>query len=482
MKSTKSHSILAASVAILSLFTPPSSAVAHSFVVAGRSIETAIPLPQSYFGFATDGNTADGSEVWRTIKTTITVSSNLSFKMKIAFPDGVFETTGVFDENTSWNSNPGIAKYASAPFLEGEVGYGLFLDLVTGQVHMKYGRSLAGGQYSGGGYYWINGGGEPIDARFPSSFDGNSDDCIKADSAARLSVYFSKTKAFTARTGFGSVGGSFQGTLDENDVFKGTTLGAGGKEIEVYLFLNKDGVLEAKLGEFSFHVNPRATKDSRKGSYTFRAPRGDTYGSCRLTSSGAVTMQGHFADGTPYSTGTYVTADGEIPLYARLYRNTYASPGAVGFLTLLRDEQKSCSGEVRWIRPEGAVRKPAMNFKEINELVSLKGCALTALMDTTRDTAIIFENNEINEWRAVDLSGAAFDISGRGAGASFPTDIGQFAMRTNTRTGQVSGSVVVKKTKQTAGKSTTFSGVMVQGEGVSGVYRDESGSGLFFMK
>jgi len=78
------------------------------------------------------------------------------------------------------------------------------------------------------------------------------------------------------------------------------------------------------------------------------APGGSGYGTVTVNNSGNLQFSGTLGDGTKVSQGTFVSADGQWPLYSTLY----SQKGSIlGFLTFTNEPTDDLSGLVNWFKP-----------------------------------------------------------------------------------------------------------------------------------
>jgi len=183
------------------------------------------------------------------------------------------------------------------------------------------------------------------------------------------SIKVSKKGTFSAKMYFGNILYSMKGQFDQNGQYSDVITPRNGSPATVSLqlvsTLSGGHKLEGDVtvvGEQAAYVS--AVKSGSTGSlagvYTIlvlsdeeesSAPQGHGYAMMTVTSVGTVKLKGLLGDGTKWSAKCSVTPDGEMPLYAVLYKET----GSLGGLIRFRNVAgiSDCDGEVHWRKPGG---------------------------------------------------------------------------------------------------------------------------------
>ncbi len=113
-----------------------------------------------------------------------------------------------------------------------------------------------------------------------------------------------------------------------------------GEEIATVVVV-KAGNTRAVAGRYTLLIPSKESESSQA--------QGHGYASMWLHTRGRAKVKGLLGDGSKWMAACYVTTDGEMPLYANLYKST----GLLGGLISFRDiaEVSDCDGNVNWYRP-----------------------------------------------------------------------------------------------------------------------------------
>ncbi|MBT8037288.1 MAG: hypothetical protein KJO21_07055 [Verrucomicrobiae bacterium] len=180
------------------------------------------------------------------------------------------------------------------------------------------------------------------------------------------SIKVSKSGKLTAKMYFGNVSYSLKGLFDQNGQYSGLITPKKGSPATVNLQLvsTSEGgdKIEGTVVVGNQTSNVGAVKSgatgSQAGGYTIlilgdegetTAPQGHGYALMTVTSVGTVKMKGLLGDGSKWTAKCYVTPDGEMPLYAALYRKAGSLGGLVRFRNV--DGVSDCDGAVHWHKP-----------------------------------------------------------------------------------------------------------------------------------
>ncbi|MHA3770842.1 choice-of-anchor tandem repeat GloVer-containing protein [Verrucomicrobiota bacterium sgz303538] len=89
---------------------------------------------------------------------------------------------------------------------------------------------------------------------------------------------------------------------------------------------------------------------TQQGTYY---PQGDGFALLEVGANGAAKLVGRLGDGTAFSAGTLLLADGSLPFYLDAYtKRVGASGGISGKLRFANTEESDVSGELVWIKPK----------------------------------------------------------------------------------------------------------------------------------
>lgn len=87
----------------------------------------------------------------------------------------------------------------------------------------------------------------------------------------------------------------------------------------------------------------------------FFFPQGDGFSTVTVKRSGSVSLAGQLADGTRFSAGGQLRADGSLPLFAQLYRKRGGLAGELAFANLSDSDWSGT--DLLWVRPEIETQK-----------------------------------------------------------------------------------------------------------------------------
>jgi len=177
------------------------------------------------------------------------------------------------------------------------------------------------------------------------------------------SIKVSKTGKLSAKMYFGNTSYSIKGLFDQNGRYSGLATSSSGSDVTVTLQLvrtSADGykiegsVAVGELIAKVFAVKSGAT-GAQAGNYTLLilaesvASMGHGYATMKVTSVGAAKIKGLLGDGSKWTAKCYLTPDGEMPMYAPLYRKTGSLSAVIRFRNVAGISD--CDGELTWHRP-----------------------------------------------------------------------------------------------------------------------------------
>jgi len=91
------------------------------------------------------------------------------------------------------------------------------------------------------------------------------------------------------------------------------------------------------------------TMDLPADSSNSSAPQGDGTATVKIAKSGQVLINGTLADGTKFTTTSFINTDGQIVLYVPLYKKTGALSGALSFAS---STSTNFNGTLTWDHPQ----------------------------------------------------------------------------------------------------------------------------------
>ena len=161
-----------------------------------------------------------------------------------------------------------------------------------------------------------------------------------------------------------------------------------------------NGAWTAGITAYESIFNARTNPSPFAGKYTLaiygpsdgnpQHPQGNGYGTVTVNTSGQLIFHGTLADGTQFTEGTTISADGEWPLYATLYGGRGQLLGWVDFTNA---SQSDLSGNLSWIKlPVVNSRSYAAGFN-LNPLLQgsqfTAGTAKTPLLDFSNGVLVL---------------------------------------------------------------------------------------------
>jgi hypothetical protein len=185
------------------------------------------------------------------------------------------------------------------------------------------------------------------------------------------SGYFTETLAgqgtFSGKIILAGKSQPFSGRFTTNGSFSTSIPRSGAESVSMSLQLNfGDNSLSGELSNSQFVAELQAnrkvfapTNPAPQSAFRYTvsipgsddsttSPGGSAYGTVTVNSSGGLQFSGTLGDGTKVSQGTFVSADGQWPLYSTLY----SQKGSIlGFLTFTNEPTDDLSGLISWFKP-----------------------------------------------------------------------------------------------------------------------------------
>jgi hypothetical protein len=220
---------------------------------------------------------------------------------------------------------------------------------------------------------------------------------------------------------------------------------------------------DALAGQYTLLIDPEATPAS---------PQGTGFAAVKIKPSGAVTLNGRLADGTPFHSAAYLHTDQSFPIYAGLYAGGFASRGSlrgtVQFPSAAPLLVGDASGLLGWFKPR---RLRDASFPEGFELS--RAALLAHYQPPTGGTRVLALDPVPENGRTVLDQGGftaidqVFTLPPSNTAAVSPPNVSQLTLHLAASTGLFRGTFL----HPTTGQVTRFSGAVVQA--------DASGSGYF---
>jgi hypothetical protein len=170
---------------------------------------------------------------------------------------------------------------------------------------------------------------------------------------------------FTAKLNFEGLQLPFKGSFSQSGAYSTTFILAGGIQLGVNLTDDKDGNLTGTIW-YNGETYPIAgsvasvARSVQGGAYAFTIspsqspapasdPDGSGYGTMQVRSTGEVSITGKLADGTNFSTSSWVTSGTSVPIYIDLYKPAGGSIGGTVFFDEIPGVS-DCQGTLVWTK------------------------------------------------------------------------------------------------------------------------------------
>ncbi|MBT8038369.1 MAG: CAP domain-containing protein [Verrucomicrobiae bacterium] len=282
------------------------------------------------------------------------------------------------------------------------------------------------------------------------------------------SIKVSKSGKLSAKMTYGNVSYSLKGMFDENGQYSGVITPKSGSPASVDLQLVTTSAgsykVEGTVIVGSETANVVAVKSGINtpytGAYTIlvlgeadepSAPQGHGYALMAVSSKGTVKVKGLLGDGSKWTAKCLVTSDGEMPLYAALYRKT----GSLGGLVRFRNVAgiSDCDSEVHWSKPgEFSLQRSLIGSRYLNT----GGRLLAGASDATPNVEMQIEESEV------------FDLEWGSTNKIKYAGLEKIKVKVSTKNGQIKGSFVNGSDK------AKMAGVIFQ--------KQDLGAGLLYSK
>jgi hypothetical protein len=307
--------------------------------------------------------------------------------------------------------------------------------------------------------------------------DTNQDlDLVRQESSGAFTVSTTKKSKYTGSLQIGSTRYSFHGILDPDGCATNTIhrhgasdltlqlqLGAGSQAEQAFGHLT-DGIWTATLGGDRAVFNSKTNRASFAGAYTVvlpgqdgdpSVPAGNGFGSVRVNPNGLAALAGTLADGTKVSQSVSLSRGGQWPLYIPLY----SGKGSVlSWLTFTNLATNDLDGALSWIKPS-------------NPHARYYAAGLTNQCMAVGSTYVAprFSTNQVLNLDAASVEFCGGDLTNAftNSVAFLPTRIvfestNRLSLSFSRSTGTFRGTVI----DPTSGKSLSFSGAVLQKQGV----------------
>ncbi|HCN27363.1 MAG TPA: hypothetical protein DIT64_00935 [Verrucomicrobiales bacterium] len=251
---------------------------------------------------------------------------------------------------------------------------------------------------------------------------------------------------------------------------------------------NNDNKATAFKAAYTFAIEPAAANTGIEA-----IPQGDGYGSFSVPDNGVVKVAGKLADGSAYTCSTFVGQQGEVLLYAGLYKNRGSLAGALeisgGLIGALQDLEPD------WFKDEPLPNSKDRNYKagfgpdrvEVNGGIyapPAPGGLLMGLDAGQNNAALLFSAASLthSEGEAPDVLVTLANPSATGIvnNASVPKagtaeNEGKVSIKLVSKTGLFSGKLTVPSAIGAAPRTVSYTGMIVNRPGAS------AGHGCFLL-
>jgi uncharacterized repeat protein (TIGR03803 family) len=230
-----------------------------------------------------------------------------------------------------------------------------------------------------------------------------------------------------------------------------------------------DGAFAAALNGFRdvFSNSDKAT--AFEGQYTLAIPGttnpatgpfGTSYGTVKVSSSGAITLAGSLADGTAISQSSVVSQNGYWPLYVSLY----GGKGSLWGTNLFANQTLTNASALSWINATNSAKTAVYRSGFTNQQATLTGGIYTPGQALPGNLVVTLQ--ETNPPFTITVS----NLSG---------NTNKLTLKTNKTTGVISGSFAYPGSSKPAIK---VNGVIVQGQtNAQGYFLGTNQSGTFIL-
>jgi subtilisin family serine protease len=330
----------------------------------------------------------------------------------------------------------------------------------------------------------------------PDGFVGSFTGIIERDGGAngnlggRLNVTTTKAGAFTARITTGATSKSVSGFLADTAPHIRVPVGA---QLLSLTFGGSNDVVTGTHGaanvsgwRSSWSAARPAT--SRAGYYTLginladaasdgveSIPQGSGYASFTVAAAGTLTVAGRAADGSVFTSASFLGPNGEIAVYSPLYGNLGSLAGILG----LTDEEESApvdntvSGNLTWLKPITKTRTYAGGFGPLSlnaygrylAATSSKGIA-TGLPETGAVSLHFADGGLANA--AIDPDVGSFDYTATKTvvlpAAGSTGNPAKVTLTINKTTGLIGGTFILVEPTPALTRRVTFQGMIIRPE------------------
>ena len=296
-------------------------------------------------------------------------------------------------------------------------------------------------------------------------------DQVRQGSAGAFALTVTTKGKYTGRVQIGAKRYPFSGKFSLGIVATNSLKRATLTPLTLHLRVGTNGEIDQIFGDLSDGTwtsplsgdralyNSRTNLAPEAGLYTFFVPgsfdssypRGSSYGTVRVSTSGVVTYAGSLADGSHVSAAAPLSKNGVWPVYASLYAGTGS---LLSWQTFSDQSSSDISGQLSWIKPANAKSR---YFPDGFDYVSI--AAGSAFHAPTSTNEVLAANQ------------AAIDFSGGNLAADFSNliSIGAHSKVTNLSSNKLSMGFALTTgiyhglvTDPTSGHAMPFSGAVFQ--------------------
>lgn len=202
-----------------------------------------------------------------------------------------------------------------------------------------------------------------------SESDGRYAGFLSSANGKRIKGYFEKinvrpTGTFSAKMLFGNTSYLIKGNLEDGR-YSGIVTAETGGAAQVNLRLVQtafgsyeiEGTVQAGSQTANVQAIRAGEMENHADAYTLlvpgendaSAPKGNGFGTMKITARGKAKIRGMLGDGNKWTAKCAVTPDGEMPLYVSLYNGAGSLGGMVRFRNV--NGVSDCDGKVHWRKP-----------------------------------------------------------------------------------------------------------------------------------
>jgi len=288
---------------------------------------------------------------------------------------GVTSAGGLFGFGTLYRIGPAGAFMMLHAFKGQEEGSVVAAaPLVSGTDGKLYGMTTSGGNGAGVFFRFAPPASPPVAKSVAGAYDGLVTNAFPVnDNSGYFTIKLTATGGLSGKLFLGGATFALHGKFDASNKFTQTILRRGLSALVVQLTLDRGvppkiaGTVSANGDTSGVLANVQAYSKTlnavQAGKYTLllpatnvaaTGPHGDGFAVVKVSTLGVVTAVGKLGNGTPWSAGGLLRADGSVPLYAGQPSINGSSRGSIGGTLFFRDvpAMSDCDGTFAWYIPK----------------------------------------------------------------------------------------------------------------------------------